>query len=52
MNLKFCHYCIDNGKLKGPQEPGKCDKKEIGRKHKIVRPTLGNKRAKITYEDM
>ena len=51
-SLYFCHYCLDTGHLRGKQESEHCNKKEIGRKHKIVRPTLGNKRAKVTYEDM
>lgn len=51
-SLCFCHYYLDTGHLRGPQKPGQCDKKEIGRKHKIVRPTMGNKKPKITYEDM
>lgn len=50
--FKFCHYCVDTGHLRGKQEPGQCDKKELGKKRKIVRPVTGYKKSKVEFRDV
>ena len=48
----FCHYCVDTGKLRGPQEPGKCDKKDTAKKRKIVGPRVGRRKSRVVYKDI